>query len=133
MATANDFALVFGLLGTGLYASIIIVRLTLDRLVARVIKDGDVIFFGKIAMYAVWPPVYFFLFYLDQTDCFLSSVNAADLLYFSFTTFTTLGYGDIQPMGICRAATSIEAISGYVCLGMLINLILTDDAKRRRP
>lgn len=34
--------------------------------------------------------------------------------YFSFTTFTTLGFGDIHPTGNLRYLTGIEALTGMV-------------------
>ncbi len=39
-----------------------------------------------------------------------------DCLYFSFTTFTTLGYGDIEALGVLRFLTGIEALSGLVLI-----------------
>jgi hypothetical protein len=39
-----------------------------------------------------------------------------DCVYFSFTTFTTLGYGDIQPLGALRYLTGIEALTGLVLI-----------------
>jgi len=35
-----------------------------------------------------------------------------DYLYFSIVTATTLGYGDLQPIGWCRLIASTEAIFG---------------------
>jgi|GEM_PF-2765781 len=43
-----------------------------------------------------------------------------DSLYFSITTFTTLGYGDFQPHGYARIVTSIEALSGVFLMALLI-------------
>lgn len=37
-----------------------------------------------------------------------------DGVYFSFTTFTTLGFGDIQPIGLIRYVTGIESLTGFV-------------------
>lgn len=37
-----------------------------------------------------------------------------DCLYFSLTTYTTLGYGDIFPVGDLRVLTGIEAITGIL-------------------
>ncbi|SFH51392.1 potassium channel family protein [Modicisalibacter xianhensis] len=37
-----------------------------------------------------------------------------DCAYFSFTTFTTLGFGDIQPHGDLRYLTGIESLTGLV-------------------
>lgn len=39
-----------------------------------------------------------------------------DCVYFSFTTFTTLGFGDIQPMGELRFLTGIESLTGLVLI-----------------
>lgn len=37
-----------------------------------------------------------------------------DCAYFSFTVFTTLGFGDILPVGNIRYITGIEALTGLV-------------------
>jgi hypothetical protein len=64
----------------------------------------------------------------------------AELLYFSFSTLTTNGYGDIVPVNpIARALANAEAITGqmYVVLliGRLLSLHLAEEgiaaAKRR--
>ena len=39
-----------------------------------------------------------------------------DCVYFSFTTFTTLGFGDIEPTGDLRYLTGIEALTGLVLI-----------------
>lgn len=39
-----------------------------------------------------------------------------DCAYFSFTTFTTLGFGDIQPIGDIRYLTGIESLTGLVLI-----------------
>jgi hypothetical protein len=47
--------------------------------------------------------------------------TSTHVLYFSFTTLTTLGYGDIVPVSaIARALTSIEAITGQIYLAVLV-------------
>lgn len=40
----------------------------------------------------------------------------ADSLYFSFATYTTLGYGDINPVGAIRYLTGLEALTGFVLI-----------------
>ncbi len=39
-----------------------------------------------------------------------------DCVYFSFTTYTTLGFGDIAPLGDLRYLTGIEALTGLVLI-----------------
>jgi hypothetical protein len=39
-----------------------------------------------------------------------------DCGYFSFTVFTTLGFGDIEPVGNIRYLTGIEALTGLVLI-----------------
>lgn len=39
-----------------------------------------------------------------------------DAIYFSYTTFTTLGYGDIEPLGVVRYLTGLEALTGLVLI-----------------
>ncbi len=39
-----------------------------------------------------------------------------DCGYFSFTVFTTLGFGDIQPIGDLRYLTGVESLTGLVLI-----------------
>ncbi|GAA0847308.1 potassium channel family protein [Marinobacter szutsaonensis] len=39
-----------------------------------------------------------------------------DCVYFSFTTFTTLGYGDIEALGPLRFLTGVEGLTGLVLI-----------------
>lgn len=40
----------------------------------------------------------------------------ADCYYFSFTTYSTLGFGDIEPLGSLRFLTGIESLTGLVLI-----------------
>ena len=44
------------------------------------------------------------------------SGSLMDCAYFSFTTFTTLGFGDIEPKGDLRYLTGIESLTGLVLI-----------------
>ena len=44
------------------------------------------------------------------------SGSLMDCAYFSFTTFTTLGFGDIAPIGDLRYLTGIESLTGLVLI-----------------
>src|ERR1035438_2109002 len=46
-----------------------------------------------------------------------------DALYFSFTTWTTLGYGDLTVAHQLRLATSLEALTGVLTVAVLTALI----------
>ena len=39
-----------------------------------------------------------------------------DSVYFSFTTFSTLGFGDIEPFGDIRFLVGMEALAGFVLI-----------------
>lgn len=39
-----------------------------------------------------------------------------DCVYFSFTTFTTIGFGDIEPVGNLKYLTGQEALTGLVLI-----------------
>lgn len=39
-----------------------------------------------------------------------------DAVYFSFTTYTTLGFGDIEPLGRLRYLVGIEALVGLMLI-----------------
>lgn len=46
--------------------------------------------------------------------------NFASCLYFSVVTFTTLGYGDITPVGLSRFVAALEAFSGSFTLALFV-------------
>jgi hypothetical protein len=43
-----------------------------------------------------------------------------DALYFSFVTATSLGYGDIVPVGIARALAVVEAVAALLIFGAVV-------------
>ncbi|NVJ50073.1 MAG: two pore domain potassium channel family protein [Gammaproteobacteria bacterium] len=42
--------------------------------------------------------------------------SVLECVYFSFTNYTTLGYGDIEPIGPIRFLTGIESLTGLVMI-----------------
>jgi hypothetical protein len=62
-------------------------------------------------------------------------VNSQTLQYFSFTTLTTLGYGDFTAAGsLGRALAVLEALAGQVFLATLVaRLVSAYAGSRRRP
>jgi hypothetical protein len=51
------------------------------------------------------------------------SIDLATALYFSGTTWTTVGYGDISAPAELRLLTTVEALNGYLSMAILIALI----------
>jgi len=64
----------------------------------------------------------FFPCYFSNPD--LKSENYFNVLYnslyFSVVTFTTLGYGDLSPMGFLKFFAALEALFGALTLGFLV-------------
>lgn len=58
-----------------------------------------------------------------------SEITFSDCLYFSFVTITTLGYGDITPVGEGRWVASFEVVFGLLFVGISINRIYSLAAK----
>lgn len=48
-----------------------------------------------------------------------------DSLYFSITTFTTLGYGDFSPLPENRLMAGGEALLGYIMLGVFVSILFS--------
>jgi hypothetical protein len=67
--------------------------------------------------------------YLSSSS-FDHSLNS---LYFSVVTFTTLGYGDIQPLGWCRVVAASQALCGILFTPLFIAFLFGVIAKQARP
>lgn len=70
---------------------------------------------------------YRWLDFKDGKICFL------DAMYFSVVTWTTLGYGDISPLGAARAFAAIEAFVGYMIMGLLVAALTVMAQKPEHP
>lgn len=78
--------------------------------------------FGALIAHIIEVWMFAIVYYLMiQTDRFGSlagdqSVGLLDCAYFSFITYTTLGYGDIAPLGHLRFLAGLEALTGLVLI-----------------
>jgi hypothetical protein len=52
-----------------------------------------------------------------------------DCVYFSLTTFTTLGFGDIQPEGDMRFLTGMESLTGLVLITWTASFLFVEMQK----
>jgi len=60
-------------------------------------------------------------FSIPQTNIMGNVPGLSDFLYFSFTTLTTTGYGDIHPIGsFSRTLANLESITGVLFVAVLI-------------
>jgi len=89
-------------------------------------------FCGYVLIGAIWSEMYFFLEYIHPGTLHFAQLNPRDtfetapdrwllIQYFSFTTLSTLGYGDISPVSpIARTLACLEAICGQFYLAVLV-------------
>ena len=53
-------------------------------------------------------------------------LDKPDLLYFSFVTLTTLGYGEVTPVaGYARAAAVLETLTGVFFMAVLVSRLVS--------
>lgn len=78
--------------------------------------------FGALLAHAVeiwiFAIAYYFMIYQGDWGGLSGSFDGSlmDCGYFSFTVFTTLGFGDIEPAGRLRYLTGIESLTGLVLI-----------------
>ena len=65
--------------------------------------------------------------------CVIGAQGPGDILYFSYVTFTTVGYGDMSPTGLCRGLAVSEAVTGYILLGMFVAAAVSLYARNHNP
>ena len=53
---------------------------------------------------------------VGQSKSILSEIDLLSCVYFSFTTYSSLGYGDIVPIGHIRYLAGLEALTGLVLI-----------------
>lgn len=113
--------LAFGIAFVGVFAWLLISR------VQRLLVDRDELwkhlaasFFQLALVILTFAWVYHRVGIIDNTAP--DSPVIHDFLtcaYYSVVTFTTLGYGDFYPVGIGRALAALQALTGYLILGIL--------------
>ena len=76
--------------------------------------------------------IFFFLSFSDSNALYYLGIPVEkgfegflSALYFSFVTATTLGYGDIHPVGLARLFSVIEAIIGFFILAFFVSKLVS--------
>ena len=66
----------------------------------------------------IFAAAYYFMTHTEGWGALTGSFDGSlmDCAYFSFTTFSTLGFGDIQPVGNLRFLSGIESLTGLVLI-----------------
>ena len=61
----------------------------------------------------------------QQPGAFTESLNRTDGLYFTVTTFATVGYGDISPVTeLARIVVTIQMVVGIITVGLIAKVVL---------
>lgn len=131
---------ILALAGTGIFFSylslcsyIIFLILTISLAIRQVVRSGPINanrVIGVICIYLllglIWS-LFYVLINMFIPDSFSIQIGgspfeqAQPFLYYSFVTLTTLGYGDISPLGeTARALSTIEAILGQLYIAILV-------------
>jgi hypothetical protein len=108
-------------------------------IMTRVFRRGGITIyriFGAIAVYLLlgmlWGELYILIyllqpgsFYFDPSTQF-GEPPLSELVYFSFTTLTTLGFGDIVPVHpVARSMATLEALVGQLYPAVLLARLVT--------
>ncbi|MEP7703978.1 potassium channel family protein [Paraglaciecola sp. 25GB23A] len=66
----------------------------------------------------IFAAAYYFMNLADGWGNLTGNFNGSlmDCAYFSFTVFSTVGFGDIEPVGDLRYLTGIESLTGLVLI-----------------
>ena len=91
------------------YDGILHVRLIIDVLIAIAAHIVEIVIFGI---------VFFFMHQQAGLGQLAGGFDGSliDCLYYSFTTYTSLGIGDIEPEGWLRFTTGVETLVGLVLI-----------------
>lgn len=85
-----------------------------ERITPDIIKGGICVYF---LIGFLWSVLYDIIFSFDADSIHASfkAINRSDLIYFSFTTLTTTGYGDIIPVSqVARVLANLEGMIGVM-------------------
>ena len=119
------------------FLKILIVSITIVELFREIFKTKIIdshIISSAISIYVLvgifWYLLFMFLLMIDPDSFDIRNFNpemvSIDMIYFSFTTLTTLGYGDITPVSYTAKMWSItEAMIGVMFLAVMIGRVVS--------
>jgi hypothetical protein len=114
-------------------------------ILVKTFQPGEITFQrieGSIVVYLLTGLIFAFAFhavYLFNGASSINNINGADLkgfIYFSFTSLTTMGYGDITPVHpLARSLANLEALIGQLYPAILIARLVSmefESSNRKR-
>jgi hypothetical protein len=126
------------------FLKILIVSITIAELFREIFKTKKIdshIISSAISIYVLvgifWYLLFMFLLMIDPDSFYIRNFNpemvSIDMIYFSFTTLTTLGYGDITPVSYTAKMWSItEAMMGVMFLAVIISRVVSLLASKKK-
>lgn len=121
-STPLEFDRVFEVLSTIIFLAFLTLSIYLisrelaiaKQVTADIIKGGICVYF---LFGFLWASLYTIIYSLDASsfNALSTTVSRADLTHFSFTTLTTVGYGDISPVSkVARVLANLEGMVGVL-------------------
>ena len=119
------------------FLKILIVSIAIVELFREIFKTKIIdshIIGSAVSIYVLigifWYLLFMFLLMVDPDSFDIRNFNpemvSIDMIYFSFTTLTTLGYGDITPLSYTAKMWSItEAMMGVMFLAVMISRVVS--------
>ncbi len=119
------------------FLKLFIIGITIIELFKEIIRTKKIdshIVSSAISIYILigvfWYLLFMFLLMIDPDSFYFRNFNKEhlpiDMIYFSFTTLTTLGYGDITPVSYTAKMWSItEAMIGVMFLAVMISRVVS--------
>ena len=119
------------------FLKLLIIGITIIELFKEILRTKIIdahIISGAVSIYILigvfWYLLYMFLLMIDPDSFYIRNFNpemvSIDMIYFSFTTLTTLGYGDITPVSYTAKMWSItEAMMGVMFLAVMISRVVS--------
>jgi hypothetical protein len=118
--------------GLAVLAPMVVVRRLLQH---RDVHSGTML--GAVSAYLLIPVAFFYVFLslnsFDGSTFFGSRQPTTSFMYFSLTTVTTVGYGDLTPSSnLARLLSTSEALVGQVYLVTFVAMLVGLAAQRWR-
>ena len=119
------------------FLKLFIISIAIIELFKEIIRTKKIDFHiisSAISIYILigifWYLLFMLLLIIDPDSFYFRNLNkeylSIDMIYFSFTTLTTLGYGDITPVSYTAKMWSItEAMMGVMFLAVMISRVVS--------